>query len=158
MRRFVPRTQLFGATAAALRYNAASRAVATMAARWLRTASLGHSDDSSRLAKRECVEAALQASTQVKQISGFDLKTEISGSGPRLEFLGAAVTFRYEKDECSADLSLPPNRVKVTTPGDGVKAFARNISGADAQNGTGTELCAYSRHGRGGVSSFSPIL
>ena len=50
---FTPQTQLPGATAAALRSRTASRMMATLAARWFRTARVGFSGDFRTLAKKE---------------------------------------------------------------------------------------------------------
>ena len=54
MRGFIPRTQPFGATAAVLRYDAASRIMATAPARWLRAACVGYSDDFGIIAEPGC--------------------------------------------------------------------------------------------------------
>ena len=75
-RSFSPRIQLLGPTAATLRHFTVSRAMATTAARWLRTACVSYFDDIGVVAKRECCVASLQASPELIQISGFGLKKE----------------------------------------------------------------------------------
>ena len=60
---FIPKSQLAGAAAAALNYNAVSRAMATVAARWLRIPRMGYFDDVGVITTESAIEEALRAFT-----------------------------------------------------------------------------------------------
>ena len=112
IRGFIPKTQLFGATAAALDYNTVTRVMATVAVRWLGIPRVGFFDDFGIITTESTIEVALRASAALNQILGFELKAEKSEYGPRIEFLGVTVEFKMIRGECEAQLSLPQKRVR----------------------------------------------
>ena len=112
LRGFIPKTQLFGATAAVLNYNTVSRVMATIAVRWLGMPCMGYFDDFGIITTESTIKEALQAFTTLNQILGFELKVEKSEFGTRIEFLGVTVDFRMIKEECEAQLSLSHERVQ----------------------------------------------
>ena len=104
MRGFIPKTQLFGATADALNYKTISRVMATVAARWLKIPRT--------VTTESMIQEALKASTVLNQIFGFDLKEGKSEWGIGIEFLGGAVAFLAIRDKCEAQLSLSRERIQ----------------------------------------------
>ena len=78
MRGFPPKTQVPGATTAVLNYNAVSRVMATVAARWLRIPRMGHFGDFGKISAEPSIEEALRAFTSLNQVLGFELKVEKS--------------------------------------------------------------------------------
>ena len=112
MRGFAPKTQLFGATAAALNYNAVSRVMPTVAARWPGIQCMGYLEDFGIITTESAIEEALRASTALNQILRFELEIEKSEFGTRVEFLGATVDFKMIGGECEALLSLSQGRAK----------------------------------------------
>ena len=122
----VPHAQLFGVTAAVLRYNTVSRVMATAAARWLKLPRLGYSDDFGMVAAESTVQGALRDFAALN-ILGFELKVTQSEWGTRVEFLGATVTFLIVSDKCEAQLSASTDRVTKLTD-----EIRRTLEGKDA--------------------------
>ena len=83
-----PETQLFGATATVLHYDAVSRAIATVAARWLKLPFLGPFGDFGIVATESAMQAAIRAFAAMNGILGFGLKVTKSEWGTRIQFLG----------------------------------------------------------------------
>ena len=100
MLRFIPQTQLFGATAAAPHYKTVSRLTATSAVRWLRIPRLGHFDNFGRVT----TESTTRAFTSLNDILGFELKEEKSAC--------VTVCFAIADSGRATQLSIPPGRVK----------------------------------------------
>ena len=114
---FIQQTQLFWATAAVLQYNAASRAMAAIAARWLNVRRLEYFDDFGIVATASAIQDALAASTELSEISGAELKIKKSQLGKKLEFLGVTVRFVIADGARQAHSSLSPDRAQELTDG-----------------------------------------
>ena len=112
VRGFIPRTQLFGATAAGVRYNTVSMVLATMAARRLRIPRLGFSEDFGRLTTEYTIQDALRRFVPLNDILGFDLKAGKSERGARLESVGLPVRLVVADSGRRAHLSISQDRVE----------------------------------------------
>ena len=104
---FAPRTLLFGAVAAALHYNAFSRAVAKVFTRVTGIPLLSYFDDFGALVPLEVLEAALAAFVRFCEMSAITLKPEKTDMGPALTSLGIFGAFPSPSNDMSLTVALP---------------------------------------------------
>ena len=104
---FAPRTLLFGAVAAALRYNAFIRSSAVLFCKITGMLLLSYFDDFGALAPSEILGPALHAFTTFCQLLGAKLKGPKTEKGPALTFLGIFAQFPDPENGMSLTTSLP---------------------------------------------------
>ena len=107
---FVPHTQLFGSTAAALHYNCLSRVVASLACRVLKIPCVGYYDDFGLISPECLIKDALGIFTSFNKALLIILKDSKSEFGTLLEFLGLTISFRNDGSPVLASLSLSPEK------------------------------------------------
>ena len=108
---FIPRTQLFGSTAAALHYNCLSRVIASLACRMLKIPCVGYYDDFGIILPGRLVKDGLGIFASFNQALMIISKDSKSEFGILLEFLGLAISFRNDGSSTLASLSLPPEKI-----------------------------------------------
>ena len=85
---FRPRSLLFGAAAAVLRYNCSSRIIASSACRILGIPAVNHFDGFGAPVKSSTSDESARVSSQFCQIPGFILKDEKAGLRRKISFIG----------------------------------------------------------------------
>ena len=85
----------------------------------------------------ECKHAALTAFNHMSQISGRALEVEKSEFGTQLDFLGAAIHFRYESGTYKADLLLVPDRLAKSIQGATVREDTNDMISVQMQRVAG---------------------
>ena len=103
---FIPHTQLFGSTAAALRYNCLSRVIASLACRISEIPRIGYYDDFRIVLPEGLITDALDIPTSFKKALMIILKENKSEYGALLEFSGLVISFRNGEGPILASLSL----------------------------------------------------
>ena len=109
---FIPRTQLFGSAAAALRYNCLSRVIASLACRILEIPCVGYYDDFGVILPECLVKDGLAVFTSFNKALMIISKDSKSEYGTLLEFLGLTISFRNDGSPTLASLSLPRKKYK----------------------------------------------
>ena len=108
---FMPKTQLFDSTAAALHYKCLSRVIAPLARRVLKLPCVGYYDDFAIVTPRILIDKALEAFTKLNDLLLIILKKRESETERALEFLGIAVHFAIFYNETIASLQLSKCRI-----------------------------------------------
>ena len=109
---FIPRTQLFGSTAAVLHYNCLSRVIASLACRILKIPCVGYYDDFGIILPVCLVKDGLDIFTSFNKALFIILKDKKSEFGTFLEFLGLIISFRNDGSPILASLSLSPEKIR----------------------------------------------
>ena len=109
---FIPRTQLFGSTAAVLHYNCLSRVIASLACRILKIPCVGYYDDFGIILPECLIKDGLGIFTSFNRALMIILKDSKSEFGTLLEFSGLAISFRNDGSATLASLSLPPEKYR----------------------------------------------
>ena len=109
---FIPRTQLFGSTAAVLHYNCLSRIIASLACRILKIPCVGYYDDFGIILPECLVRDGLGFFTSFNRALLIILKDSKSEFGTLLEFLGLTISFRNDGSPTLASLSLSQEKVR----------------------------------------------
>ena len=109
---FIPRTQLFGSTAAVLHYNCLSRVIASLACRILKIPCVGYYDDFGIILPECLIKDGLGIFTSFNKALMIILKDSKSEFGALLEFLGLAISFRNDGSPTLASLSLSQEKIQ----------------------------------------------
>ena len=109
---FIPRTQLFGSTAAVLHYNCLSRVIASLACRILKIPCVGYYDDFGLILPECLVKDGLGIFTSFNRALLIILKDSKSEFGTLLEFLGLTISFRNDGSPTLASLSLSHEKIQ----------------------------------------------
>ena len=155
---FIPKTQLFGSTAAVLHYNCLSRVIASLACRILKLPCVGYYDDFAIIAPRLIINKALEAFTMLDDLLLILLKKNKSESGRILEFLGITIHFAVGFGETIATLQFPEERIRKQVELVGQLANKTYISLAELQKAAG-KLCFAQTMimGRFGKAAMRPL-
>ena len=109
---FIPRTQLFGSTAAVLHYNCLSRVIASLACRILKIPCVGYYDDFGIILPECLVKDGLSVFTSFNKALRIILKDSKSEFGTLLEFLGLTISFWNDGSPTLASLSLSQEKIR----------------------------------------------
>ena len=108
---FIPRTQLFGSTAAALHYNCLSRVIASLACRVLKIPCVGYYDDFGLILPECLIKDVLGIFTSFNKALMIISKDKKSEYGALLEFLGLTISLRGNGSPIMASLSLSQEKI-----------------------------------------------
>ena len=111
----LPKTQLFGSTAAARRYICLSRDIATLACCFPRILCADYYDDFGLVVPRPLVHAAPSPLAGFNKLPGISLKKEKSEAEPTSEFQGLTISLRDDSPGAIAILSPFPGRIQKLT-------------------------------------------